>query len=374
MQFNRKNAGVIARWWWTVDHRLLSALIILTVIGGILILSSSPSVAERNGIDAYHYVKKQSLFIFSGLILMFSMSTLSVIWVRRIGIIGFFVTLLFLALLPFIGVEIKGATRWVPLGFFTLQPSEFAKPLLAIVVGWMLSERYRVEGFRGYTIATLLYAVVALFLIFQPDWGMFVVVSGIWAGQMFVAGLPLLWLPVIIVAGVTALFLGYEFFPHVTKRIDSFLSPDAHENYQIEKSLEAFSHGGLLGVGPAQGVTKRHLPDSHTDFIFSVAGEEFGLAMTLFMLLVFGYVVFRGMQKIRHEQDLFIVFAVTGLLLHFGGQVIINMGVSLHLLPTKGMTLPFISYGGSSFWSCALGMGMFLALTRRRFGCYQDKA
>ena len=245
---------------------------------------------------------------------------------------------------------------------------ELMKPCFAVVMAWICAESQRRVDFPGYRVAIGLYLLVVLLLLVQPDFGMTLTVTAMWGIQLVLAGLPLLWIIMMALLAVVGMFAAYHLFSHVAKRIDAFLDPAASDNYQIGRSLEAFRNGGLLGRGPGEGEVKQFLPDSHTDFIFAVAGEEFGVIVCLAILGLFAFVVLRGLSRVWKQNDLFIVLAVAGLLAQFGIQSVINMGVSVNLFPAKGMTLPFLSYGGSSVVAVALGMGMMLALTRRRYG------
>lgn len=368
MKLDRTNTGLIGRWWWTVDHYCLFALLLLIAAGAVLVTAASPPVANRLGYDEFHFVRLQVVFLLGGLALMIGASLLEVKHIRRLAVMGFLGTLAALALLPFIGTENKGAIRWVYLAGISLQPSEFVKPFFAVAVAWVFAEGRKTEGFPAYRIALALYALVAFLLIIQPDFGMVVTVSVMFAAQIFLAGLPFLWIAVMALVGVGGVIGAYAALPHVTKRIDSFLNPELSDNYQVGKSLEAFSSGGLLGRGPGEGVVKWLIPDSHTDFIFSVSAEEFGALITLLLVLLYGFILLRGFLRIWRETDLFVLLAAAGILVQFGIQAVINMGVAVNLLPAKGMTLPFLSYGGSSMAGIALGMGMMLGLTRRRYG------
>ena len=271
-------------------------------------------------------------------------------------------------LVLFIGEEIKGSKRWVSLGFISIQPSEFIKPIFSIVTASILIRRYADKNLACFKISTFLYLVLVGLLAIQPDLGMVITISAIWGTQMFLAGLSMIWIIFLGLGGVIGLFAAYTFLPHVTVRINSFLDPDKSENYQIKKSIEAFRNGGVYGTGPGEGVVKQHLPDSHTDFIFAVVGEELGMIVGILVIFIFAFIVIRGLFRIYKVGDLFSIIATTGLLMQIGFQAVVNIGVTLHLLPTKGMTLPFISYGGSSILSISIAMGMILALTRKRYG------
>lgn len=368
MSFDRTNTGMVGRWWWTVDRYLLVGLLLLLATGAVLVTAASPPVASRLGYGEFHFVTRQAAFLLVGLVLMLGVSLLEMKHIRRLAVLGFLGMLGMLLLLPLIGTENKGAIRWVHIAGISLQPSEFIKPFFAVVVAWVFAEGRRAGEFPAYRVALVLYALVAALLIIQPDFGMVVTVSVMFGAQIFLAGLPFLWIAVMILVGVAGVIGAYHALPHVAERINNFLNPEAGDNYQVGKSLEAFQSGGLLGKGPGEGVVKWQIPDSHTDFIFAVAGEEFGALLTLLIVMLYGFILLRGFMRIWRETDLFVLLAATGILVQFGIQAVINMGVAVNLLPAKGMTLPFLSYGGSSMFGIALGMGMVLGLTRRRYG------
>ncbi len=368
MQFDRRNTTLIGRWWWTVDRTSWFMLLFLMCLGGVMVAAASPPVAERIGLDPFYFISRHQVFVVLGAAVLFFVSTMTAQQVRRLAVFLFLGMLALLILLPFIGYEVKGATRWIRLAGFSLQPSEFMKPAFAVVVAWIFAEKYRVPGFPGFRIALALYALVIALLILQPDFGMVVTMSSVFAIQFFLAGIPFLWVVVMLLAGMGGVMAAYNLLPHVTRRIDRFLDPSSGDNYQVEKSLEAFGNGGLFGRGPGEGQVKSMIPDSHTDFIFAVAGEEFGALVCLMIIGLFSVIVIRGFIRLMEEKDLFISLAATGLLAQFAIQSIINMGVAVNLLPAKGMTLPFVSYGGSSMLAMSLGMGMFLSLTRKRYG------
>lgn len=371
MKFDRTNTGIVSRWWWTVDRLTLFALISLVLIGAVVVTAASPPVAVRIGLDPFYFIARQHVFLLLGLAVMLLVSLLSPQQVRRLAVLGALCSIALMCLLPFAGVETKGARRWMNIAGMSIQPSEFLKPCLAVVMAWVFALRHQVVGFPGFRVAIGIYAVVVALLLVQPDFGMTVVISLVWALQFFLAGLPFIFVIGLAGLGVLGIFGAYHFLPHVAKRIDGFLDPSSGDNYQVVKSLKAFANGGLLGRGPGEGQIKQVIPDSHTDFVFSVVGEEFGMIACLVILALFAFIVLRGLIRIWGESDMFIMIAVSGLLAQFGIQAVINMGVAVNLLPAKGMTLPFLSYGGSSLLAIALGMGMMLALTRRRFGQYR---
>jgi len=366
ISFARTDTSLVGRWWWTVDRWTLLAVALLIAIGTLLTLAASPAVAEKLKLDPQHFVLRQVVFLPLAMAVIFIVSFMSPRGVRRISVIGLAISLILVGLTLFMGEEIKGATRWLQLAGLSIQPSEFVKPCFAVTAAWMLAEQRRREGVPGGLICCALFAVVVSLLVSQPDFGMTAVVSAVWFGQCFIAGLPMLWVGILAVLGLAGAVVAYATSAHVASRIDLFLNPASGDSYQIDRAMDAFGQGGLLGRGPGEGMVKRVLPDAHTDFIFSVAGEEFGLIACLIIVGLFGFVTMRGFARLLREENLFVLLAAAGLLTQFGLQALINIGVNVNLLPTKGMTLPFISYGGSSMLALALAMGMVLALTRRR--------
>jgi cell division protein FtsW len=369
MTFDRTDHSVFGRWWWTVDRWQMMALAILMAIGTVLITAASPPVAERIGItDTFYFVERHLLMLIPAVGIMFLVSLLSPRGVRRTALVVYAVALVMVAATLVVGVEIKGARRWIHVPGLSLQPSEFVKPAFAVVAAWLFSLSRTLPGFPGSLVSMALYGLTAGLLIMQPDLGMAFVVSAVWFTQFFLAGLNIMLVVMLAGLGVVGLVAAYFFLPHVTSRIDRFLDPHSGDTYQVTRSLEAFGNGGLLGTGPGQGTVKFSLPDAHADFIFAVAGEELGLVFCLFLISLFAFIVLRGFARVFNENNYFVVLAGAGLLVQFGLQAAINMGSSLHLMPTKGMTLPFVSYGGSSLLALGFGMGMVLALTRKRFG------
>ncbi len=368
MKFDRTNTGFLSRWWWTVDRYLVIAIALILSIGSILVMASSPSVANRIGLEPYYFINRQAIFICMAIVTMFVISLLSPVAIRRMCILGFIVSILLLITVLFVGVEIKGAKRWISIAGFSVQPSEFAKTFFVVLTAWILSRKYTRPEFKSFNIAIILYCIFVGLLILEPDFGTTVIVTVIWGGQMFLAGLPWVFAIIVGAVAITGAVAAYAFFPHVAARINNFIDPSTGDNYQVTKSLQSFLSGGLFGRGPGQGIVKDKLPDSHTDFIFAVAGEELGLIACLIIVLLFAFIVIRGLMKLTEEDDIFVVFAVGGILMQFGLQALINMSVALHFIPTKGMTLPFISYGGSSMLAVAMAMGIVLALTRKRYG------
>ncbi len=369
----RTDTSLVTHWWWTVDRLTLAALAAIIATGAVLTLAASPAVAERIGFDTFHFARRQFLFLGLAVAVIFATSFLTDKGVRRLAVAILAGAVVLMIATLFVGTEIKGASRWLLVAGYSLQPSEFVKPGFAVVTAWMFTEKRLDDQFPGHAIATGLFLVVAALLLLQPDVGMTMVVAAVWSVQFFVAGLPLL-----LVIGLGFLFLGasvgaYFSFGHVQARVDRFLDPAGGESYQVSRALEAFKNGGWAGRGPGEGRVKEVLPDAHADFIFAVAGEEFGLILCLVLVALFTFVVLRGFSRVLKDNDLFALLAVTGLLVQFAVQTIVNMASNINLMPPKGMTLPFISYGGSSTLALALGMGMVLALTRERPGARRSR-
>ncbi len=368
MPIARSDQSVLGRWWWTVDRWTLGAIAVLIVIGIFLIQAASPPVALRIGQDGLYFVSRHLMWLVPACMIILALSLMPPNQLRVVAFVLFIGALLMVAATHFAGVEIKGARRWLRFLGLSVQPSEFLKPCFIIFTARLLSRRTEIPNFPGYWLAVATYFVVLGLVATQPDMGMTVLLSVVFAGQLMLSGIPLIIMMGIGGVGIVGLLSAYFIFPHFQSRIDRFLNPDAGDSYQISKSLEAFQSGGWAGVGPGEGQVKMSIPDAHADFIFSVAGEEFGLITCAIIVMLCGFVVLRGFWRLRTEQNLFIFLAVSGLLIEFGLQGIINMGSALHLLPTKGMTLPFISYGGSSLLALSISAGMLLALTRKHYG------
>lgn len=370
--FTRTDTSLVSRWWWTIDRWTLLAVIAIAALGAILVLAASPPVAQRIGLENFHFVRRHFVFLPVALMVMLATSLLTPKGVRRLALVVFAGALLGMVLVLLFGAETKGATRWLSIAGFSLQPSEFIKPTFAVVAAWMFSAQKLDEDVPGYAIAVGLFVLVVGLLLLQPDFGMTIVVSCVWAVQFFIAGLPLVLVGAIALLFILGGFGAYLAFDHVRLRIDRFLDPAGGVGYQVERSLDAFVNGGLLGRGPGEGHVKEVLPDAHTDFILAVAGEEFGLLLCLLIVALFAFVVLRGFSRVFKDSNYFVMVAVAGLLTQFALQAIVNIASTTNLIPPKGMTLPFISYGGSSTLALALGMGMVLALTRVRPGAHHD--
>ncbi|MDP6351702.1 MAG: putative peptidoglycan glycosyltransferase FtsW [Alphaproteobacteria bacterium] len=368
----RTDTSLLGRWWWTVDRWTVVALALLTGIGALMVMAASPPIADRIGLGHFHFFQRHLVFLAPAAAVMFAVSLLSPTGVWRAASVVLVIALLLSVATLLIGDEVKGARRWLQIGGFSFQPSEMIKPAFAVVAARLFSIQRQDRRFPGDLIAIGLFLAVVGILALQPDFGMAVVVSGVWFAQYFMAGLPLIWVGALVGIGIAGIGAGYALLPHVQIRIDRFLNPESGDSYQVDMSLQAFSSGGMFGRGPGEGVVKGSLPDAHADFIFAVVGEEFGLLVCLAIVGLFAFVVLRGFARAIQEESLFVMLAAGGLLTQFGLQALLNMAVTLHLVPTKGMTLPFISYGGSSLISLALAMGMVLALTRRGSGARSD--
>jgi cell division protein FtsW len=363
---SRAERSALADWWWTVDRWLLVALATLIVLGLVLTMAASPPVAERLGLPTFHFVNHQVMFLVPAVAVLVATSFLSPRHVRRAALLVFVISLALIFVALLFGHEVKGAKRWI----FGIQPSEFLKPAFVILVAWAFSEGGRRRDVPGTFLALLLLPLTVVPLIMQPDFGQTMLLSLVWAALFFMAGLHWFWVGGIGGIGITGILLAYKLVPHVRGRILKFIDPGTGggviDTFQVDTALDCFMAGGWFGKGPGEGTVKRILPDAHTDFIFAVTAEEFGIVACLLLVGIFAFIVIRGLSSAARDEDPFCRFAAAGLVLLFGIQSAINMGVNLHLMPAKGMTLPFISYGGSSLISLALGMGFLVAVTRKR--------
>ena len=365
---------ILPRWWRTLDRWSLACVFGLFAVGLLLGLAASVPLAERNGLPGFYYVKRQASFGFVALLVMLWFSTRSPVAIRRLGVLGFVVAFAVVLALPVIGTDFsKGATRWLSLGVVSVQPSEFLKPAFMALIAWFMAASQEVGGPPGKTYAFLATLAVVVVLALQPDFGQATLVLSAWSVMYFIAGAP--WILLLGVFGFTAIggIFAYGQSEHFARRIDGFLAAEVDPRTQIGYATNAIQEGGFFGVGVGEGTVKWSLPDAHTDFIIAVAAEEFGLSLVLLVIVLYAVIVLRSLWRLRDERDAFTRIAGTGLACAFGIQALINMGVAVRLLPAKGMTLPFVSYGGSSLIASGIAMGMLLALTRRRpQGGYQD--
>ncbi|MEM7070586.1 MAG: putative peptidoglycan glycosyltransferase FtsW [Pseudomonadota bacterium] len=362
----KQDRSILSEWWWEIDKWQFACVIGLAIIGFFLILSAGPPAAERIRIDSSTFVFKHLVFLPVGLCLMLFCSGLSVRNMRRCCILILVCSLTGMVLTIFTGVEVKGASRWIQVFGFTVQPSEFVKPTLAILLAWFLSAQRIGEPIYGYAIAVFLYLLVVGLLMLQPDFGQTILVSLVFASQLFLIGLPLLVVFLLSIIGILGMVLSYFYIPHVRSRIDRFFNPESGDTFQIDRSIEAFKSGGFIGVGPGEGRVKYQIPDGHADFIFAVGAEEYGMVLCLIILALFVGILISVALRTFRMNDLFAVLASAGLMIQFGLQALINIASTVNLIPTKGMTLPFISYGGSSMLASCIAMGFVLSITRRR--------
>jgi cell division protein FtsW len=365
---SRAEPGLVSNWLWTVDRTLIAAIGALMLCGILFGLAASPSVAERLGLSTFHFVHRQAVYLIPAIAVMLAVSFLSPRYIRRVALGVFVIALAMVIGTLVFGVEIKGARRWFSVGpFGSIQPSEFLKPAFVVVAAWAFSEGAKRADMPGTLLAILLLPATIAPLILQPDIGQTMLIAIVWCGLFFLAGLHILWVAGLLGLGMGGILLAYKFVPHVTARVNRFLhDKGSQDSFQVDSALESFTSGGFLGKGPGEGTVKRYLPDAHTDFIFAVTGEEFGIIVCLALIGLFAVIVLRSFWLAGRTADPFCRFAAAGLAMLFGVQSGINMAVNLNLMPPKGMTLPFVSYGGSSLISLAIGMGFLIAVTRRR--------
>lgn len=370
---SRADDSIFARWWWSVDRASLALLAPIILVGVVVLIAAGPSAAARLNIaDEFHFPARQLVFLAPALVLMLAVSFLTPLQARRLGVLVFAGAVILMVGTLFAAGDVNGAKRWIDLGPVLLQPSEFAKPGFVIAAAWMLAEGARDPRFPGGALAMGFYALFALLLLLQPDFGQWALITAVWALMFFVAGWSWLWMALLAGAGTAALATGYFLSDHVAARIDNFLKPGVGETYQTDKSLETIANGGAFGRGDASPI-KDSLPDAHTDFIFAVAAEEFGFLLGALIIVLFAVFVARTLTLAAAQRSLFAQCAVSGLAAIIGFQAIINIGVALRALPAKGMTLPFISYGGSSLFATAFAVGLIIALTRRQSGAQRRK-
>jgi len=363
---SRAQRTPFAEWWWTVDKLSLAAVGALMLAGVVLSLAASPPVAGRLGLDPFYFVNRHILFLAPTIAVLLGVSFLSPRQIRRLSLVVFFISLTLVALTPVFGAEIKGAKRWLIIFGVNVQPSEFLKPAFVVLVAWLFGESAKRPEMPANSIALLLLLTVVSLLVIQPDFGQTMLIVLVWSALFFMAGMRVIW--VFGIAGLAGFGLVAAYFtvPHVARRIQRFLDPSSGDTFNVDIATESFMRGGWFGTGPGEGTVKRLLPESHTDFVYSVAAEEFGVALCLAIASLFAFIVIRSLLRAMRNEDGFMRFAAAGLTMLFATQSAINMAVNLRLVPAKGMTLPFISYGGSSMISLAYAMGMLLALTREQ--------
>lgn len=362
---SRADRSPIAEWWRTIDKLLLGAILLLVLCGFLLSFAASPPVAERIGLAPNHFTLRHAIFLGPSVLLLVGLSFLNPRQVRRAAFLLFVIAMPLLIATLFIGAEVKGSRRWLYLAGFSLQPSEFIKPAFVIIVAWLFAENSRRPEIPGNLFSIILFGMVGALLVAQPDFGQTMLIGVVWGALFFLAGMSWLWIIALAVVALGGMASAYWMFPHVAGRIDRFVTGEG-DNFQVETGREAIVTGGWLGQGPGEGTVKRYLPDSHTDFTFAVAAEEFGIIACMLLVALFGFIALRGLSHALNERDAYVRLAISGLVILFAIQSMINMMVTLQLLPAKGMTLPFISYGGSSLIAMSITMGFVLALTRRR--------
>lgn len=363
---SRVDRGAVANWWWTVDRPIMAACLMLIGLGVFLSFASTPSVATRIGIaDSFHFVKLHIKYIVPAFIAMITISFFSPYNIKRFCMALIVVALFLLVLVLFKGMETKGSFRWISIFGASIQPSEFMKPAFVVVSAWLFAQHDQNKRLPSYTLAIGLFIVTVILLVLEPDVGQTILITAVWGGLFFLAGIP--WFVVVLFLAIAVVggFGAYIFLHHVHERINAFLHGEG-DTFQVDAGREAIINGGWFGQGPGEGTIKRIIPDAHTDFVFSVAAEEYGIIFCMLIVALFGFVVLRSLYFSSKEQDKFTSLAIAGLAMLFGLQALINIAVNLHLMPPKGMTLPFISYGGSSLVAIGITTGLLLALTRKR--------
>lgn len=364
--FSRERKTPLAEWWWTVDRELMFALIALMGFGVLLSFAASPPVAERIGLGPWHFTQRHVLFCIPALGVMFAASMLNARWTRVVALVTLVGGIALLAMTLRYGVEVKGARRWISFLGQSLQPSEFVKPAYAIIAAWLISEKMKRKDVPGQLLAMLTTGLIVALLLLQPDVGQTALMVATYGALLFLSGISW-WVIGTLGAGAVGLIgLAYLVFPHVARRIDAFINPETGDNYQAERALESLLEGGWFGMGPGEGIARRYLPDAHADFVFAAGASEFGIVFCLMLVCLIAFIVVRALNLALGQQNLFNRLAASALAVQFAVQSAINLTVNLNLMPPKGMTLPFVSYGGTSMIAIGLGMGLLLALTRRK--------
>lgn len=366
MRVSRADRSRLAQWWFTVDHTLLAAILALVAAGLVLSLAASPAVALKKGFSTFYFVERHVLFSGAAVVVMLAVSLLDQSGVRRLALVVFAAAFAGLIAVHLTGVEINGARRWLRIGGHSVQPSEFAKPAFAVLMAWMFAEAQRRRDMPALPMAAVVGAAFAGLLVAQPDVGQTLLVALVWGALFFLSGQPVVAAIALAFVGALGLAAAYNIFPHVASRVDRFLQPNIGDNTQVDRAMQSFMEGGFFGRGPGEGTIKTVLPDAHTDFIFAVVAEEYGVIACLVLVALFAFVVLRALVAAAREPDAHTRLAIQALALLFGLQALINMAVNVGLVPAKGMTLPFISAGGSSTIAISVTLGMILALTRRR--------
>lgn len=367
MLFSRARKTPLAEWWWTIDRELLGALILLMIAGIVLSFAASPPVAERLGLSPWHFIIRHALFCIPALGVLVGTSFLGHRKTRVYSLVVLAISIALLWATLRFGTEVKGARRWVSFAGQSIQPSEFVKPAFAVIGAWLFSESMQLKNVPGRIIATGIAGVIIAGLLLQPDVGQTALMLATWAALLFLSGISWWLIFGLMGAGVGGVFGAYMLFPHVSKRIDTFINPDGGGNtYQIDKALNSLLEGGWFGRGPGESMAKKVIPDAHADYVFSAAAGEFGILFCLLLVCLIAFIVVRALIGAQRQASLFPRLAASTLAIQFGLQSAINLAVNLNLVPPKGMTLPFVSYGGTSMIAIAFGMGLMLALTREK--------
>ncbi len=351
-------------WWRSIDRKIFITTIILIFIGCLISFGATPSIAIKYGLEPYYFVKKHLIFTPVAFFFIFFTSLFSKVGIKRFFLFIFLISIFFIFYSFFIGIESKGSIRWVYFFGYSFQPSEFLKVSFIIICAWIFSSKNQLKVINNQIFSFILYLFISGLILYQPDFSMFIIISSVYFGQLFINGLKWKWVIACSFFFSFVFFVTYFLLSNVKIRIDNFFDPSTGDNYQISKSLQAIKEGGLFGKGPGMGTVKDNLPDAHTDFIFSVIAEEFGLISCLFVIIFFIYLIFKIYKRVKNEKYLFVILSVSGLVIQLGSQIFVNIGSTIGLIPTTGTTLPFISYGGSSMISTALNIGVILALTR----------
>jgi cell division protein FtsW len=362
---SRADKSTFTEWWRTIDKLMLGAVLFLMISGMLLSFAASPPVAERIGFESFHFIKRHAFYLLPAFILLVATSFLDSTQVRRAALGLFVLSVALLLATLFFGLEAKGSRRWLLIAGFSMQPSEFIKPAFVVITAWLFAENSRRPDIPGNLFSIILVGIVCALLIAQPDFGQTMLIAVVWGAMFFLAGMSWVWIILMGLIGIGGIGAAYLFFPHVAGRMDRFITGEG-DNFQVDTGLQAILHGGWMGQGPGEGTVKRILPDGHSDFPFAVAAEEFGILLAIGLVLVFSFIVLRGLRNALRERDAYVRLATAGLITMFALQSMIHLSVNLKLMPAKGMTLPFISYGGSSLISSAIAMGFVLALTRQR--------
>ena len=362
MNINRSDRSKLALWWWTVDRYLLSLFFVLMMFGIFLVMASSQHLAENLNIPSHYFTVRHLLFGLISIPVIIFFSILNERQTKIICILGIIITTSLLFLILFEGEKIKGAQRWFYVGSLSFQPSEIIKPLFVIFNAWLLSLWVKKTKFPGCIWSIVSIIFISTLLLLQPDLGMTIIMIFTWGFQLFITGIPLIIILCLILAFPIFMILSYQQFDHVKIRIDNFIEG---KTYQVSKSLQSFESGGFWGKGPGEGFYKKSLPDAHSDFVFAVAAEEYGALICTLIIIIYGFIILRSFFYALNNNNLFYILAVSGLAFQLGLQSLIHMASNTDLIPTKGMTLPFLSYGGSSLLASAITAGMLLSLTRK---------